>query len=604
MVDSVLNRSMFIDRNQNRENIDDETYNKMVGAYYGVPGFEDDLGTTGSSGAPQDTGYVSKQVEPKASAVEADAGVISYPQSRITGPLGGDDTGIMEALALTRDQVDPKAYQAAMAELVPTRSTADIAAEYDALYADEPAEAPNYGFEKNLALARAGLALMQPTPGGTIAPSIARAGDAFVQDLAAIKGRERKDQATFLAEQKAADAARRKYILDTKQASANASKALQGEIIMEAFGFNFKEAQKNKAYMRDLSKMYYNYQYDTDTEAMKRHYDLLKEQYKKDGKVLFDQATGKFAMGYIQNDANGIPIPFFPVNDGGTFKYVARPDAIVTNFTLNNKGDFDPGAKPIMDLAGKINNSKQNLKFIREVQQSIMLDPGIIGIPGLFTKFTQSVGSTAFDIMDALKAKNVIDQKSYDRQVQKIENGVISHLKENYVKYSKDKNAENFTTDAGEGTDEYEIYRAFFNPEIPKNEVKLNSIYYALARSRKDSGRLNKDDIDNAKAALNLYNLSGSDAIRASLQVVYEEIEGKLKSDLLAFKKLGDGYDGLISDIPYNSFIGQTAGQDIVISSSAIQSEFVPTDSSVGLGGADDGSSGAPTFNENLGGSN
>ena len=68
MVDSVLNRSMFIDRNQNRENIDDETYNKMVGAYYGVPGFEDDLGTTGSSGAPQDTGYVSKQVEPKASA--------------------------------------------------------------------------------------------------------------------------------------------------------------------------------------------------------------------------------------------------------------------------------------------------------------------------------------------------------------------------------------------------------------------------------------------------------------------------------------------------------------------------------------------------------
>ena len=85
---------------------------------------------------------------------------------------------------------------------------------------------------------------------------------------------------------------------------------------------------------------------------------------------------------------------------------------------------------------------------------------------------------------------------------------------------------------------------------------------------------------------------------------MYEEIEGKLKSDLLAFKKLGDGYDGLISDIPYNSFIGQTAGQDIVISSTALQNEFVPTDSSVGLGGADDGSSGAPTFNENLGGSN
>jgi len=550
---------------------------------------------------PEDSGA---RLEPKPAAVESDAGVISYPQSRITGPLGGDDTGIMEALALTADQVDPRAYQAAMAELVPTRTTADIAAEYDTLYADEPAEAPNYGFEKNLALARAGLALMQPTPGGTIAPSIARAGDTFIQDVAAIRGKERKDKADFRAEQKAADAARRKYILDTKQASENAAKALQGEIIMKAFGFNFDEAQRNKTYMRDLSKMYYNYQYDTDQEAMKRHYELLKDQYQKDGKVLFDQSTGKFAMGYLQDDANGIPIPYFPVNDGGTFKYVPRPEAIVTNFTLNNKGDLDPNAKQLMDIASRINNSKQNLKFIREVQQSIMLDPGIIGLPGIFTKFTQSVGSTAFDIMDALKAKGAIDQKAYDKQVQKIENSVISHLKEEYVKYNKDgdKNGENFMQ--AEGDEAYEIYRAFFNPDIPKNEVKLNSIYYALARSRKDSGRLNKDDIDNAKASLDIYNLSGSDAIRASLQVVYEEIEAKLNSDLLQFNEFGEGYDSLISNIPYNSFVGQTAGQDIVISSTALQNEFVPTDSSVGLGGEDDGTGGAPTFNENLGTSN
>ena len=550
---------------------------------------------------PEDDG---NRLEPKPSSIEADAGVISYPQSRITAPLGGDNAGIMEALALTANQVDPAVYQEAMRELVPTKTTADIAAEYDRLYADEPAEAPNYGFEKNLALARAGLALMQPTAGGALSPSIARAGDSFIQDIAAIKGRERKDQATFRAEEKAADVARRKYILDTKQASENASKALQGEIIMKAFGFNFDEAQKNKAYMRDLSKMYYNYQYDTDQEAMKRHYDLLKDQYNKDGEVLFDQATGKFAMGYLQKDKNGIPIPYFPVNDGGTFKYVPRPEAIVTNFTLNNKGDLDPNAKQLMDLSSRINNSKQNLKFIREVQQSIMLDPSIIGLPGLFQRFTQSAGSTAFDIMDALKEKGAIDQKAYDKQVKKIENGVLSHLKEEYVRYNKDgdKNGENFMT--AEGDEAYEIYRSFFNPSIPQNEVKLNSIYYALARSRKDSGRLNKDDIDNAKDSLNIYNLRGSDAIRASLQVVYEEIEAKLKSDMLNFDRFGEGYGSLISDIPYNSFVGQTAGQDIVISSSAIQDEFVPTDSTAGLGGTDDGTGGAPAFNDSLGISN
>ena len=547
---------------------------------------------------PEDTG---ERVQPKPSIVEATEGVISYPQSRITAPLGGDGTGIMEALALTTQQVDPRAYKEAAASIFPTRSTEEIASEYDELYPDSAVEQPNYGFEKNLALARLGLGLMQPTVGGTIAPSIAKSGDAFVQDLAAIRGRERKDKADARKEEQAEELARRKYILETRNAEENAAKAYQGQLVMKAFEFNFDEDQRGRDYMRDLSKMYYNYQYDTDTEAMKRHYDLLKERYEKDGKVLFDQATGKFAMGYLQDDANGIPVPYFPVNDGGTFKYVPRPDAIVTNFTLNNKGDFDPGAKPIMDLASRINNSKQNLKFIREVQTSIMLDPGIIGIPGIFQKFTQSVGSTAFDIIDAMKAKGAIDEKAYNKQVNRIENSVLSHLKENYVKHTGDLNAENFSTSEGAGSDEYEIYRAFFNPEIPKNEVKLNSIYYALARSRKDSGRLNKDDIDNAKASLDIYNLSGSDAIRASLQVVYEEIEAKLNSDLLAFKKLGDGYDGLISNIPYNSFIGQTAGQDIFISSTELQTGFTATDSTAGLDTDDGTGSGAPKFNEGLG---
>lgn len=63
---------------------------------------------------PEDTG---ERVQPKPSIVEATEGVISYPQSRITAPLGGDGTGIMEALALTTQQVDPRAYKEAAASI-------------------------------------------------------------------------------------------------------------------------------------------------------------------------------------------------------------------------------------------------------------------------------------------------------------------------------------------------------------------------------------------------------------------------------------------------------------------------------------------------------
>ena len=110
----------------------------------------------------------------------------------------------------------------------------------------------------------------------------------------------------------------------------------------------------------------------------------------------------------------------------------------------------------IKKIIGESNSAKQSLKFIRDVQQSIIENPGIVGLPGFFQQFTQSVGSTAFDIMDALKAKGALDSKSYDKNVNRIQNSVISHLKENYVKYNQtgDKNANNFSTDRANGTDE------------------------------------------------------------------------------------------------------------------------------------------------------
>ena len=199
--------------------------------------------------------------------------------------------------------------------------------------------------------------------------------------MAAISQAQRKEKARLGQIESDEERARRNYILQTATASENATRALESQLIMKAFEFNLNEDQRSTDYMRELQKMFYNYQYSTDETAMKKHFELLKDRYKKTPEVLFDQETGNFAMGYIQEDANGVPIPYFPVNEGGVFKYVARPEAIITNFQLNNKGDFDPSAKNIMDVASRINNAKQALKFIRETQQTIIANPGIIGLP-------------------------------------------------------------------------------------------------------------------------------------------------------------------------------------------------------------------------------
>ena len=525
---------------------------------------------------------------------------ISYPAASFGAPLGGG--GISEVLALTTQGVDPALYAAAAEKLLPSKSMQEFAAEYDELYAPEPVEAPNYKFDKYLALARLGVNLMQPTPGGAIAPALANAGDAFIKDLASISERQRQEKARLGQIEDAQERERRNYILESAQRSDNAVKALQAQLITSAFQFNQQADTRTNDYVRDLNKMFYQYQYNNDTNALKKHMEILKDQHNKDPKVLYDQETGTFRSGYIQQNEAGIPVPYFPVLKDGQFVFVPKVDAIVTNFTLNDKDDFDPGAKQVMELASKINSAKQSLKFIRDVQQSIIENPGIVGLPGFFTQFTQSVGSTAFDIIDALKAKGAIDSKAYDKNVNRIQSQVIGHLKENYVRYNDtgDKNANNFSTDRALGTDEYEIYREFFNPEIAKNQVRLNSIYYALARARKSTGRLNVDDIRNAKESIDLYSLGGSDNIKASLNIIYEQIEGQLKSDLL---QLDPQYENLIQNIPYTDFVGQTAGQDTFISSSEVQDEFVPSKGNTTVGiEQNENTDGAPVFDDKLGG--
>ena len=47
-----------------------------------------------------------------------------------------------------------------------------------------------------------------------------------------------------------------------------------------------------------------------------------------------------------------------------------------------------------------------------------------------------------------------------------------------------------------------------FQKDLPLNEAASTAIIYALARARKASGRLNKDDIERAAATLNLYGES------------------------------------------------------------------------------------------------
>jgi len=75
-----------------------------------------------------------------------------------------------------------------------------------------------------------------------------------------------------------------------------------------------------------------------------------------------------------------------------------------------------------------------------------------------------------------------------------------------------------------------------YDPDLPRNEVRIQSLIYALARARKASGRLNKDDIERASLTLNLYGKSDL-GIDASLREVQREFQTYLRDQVSGFKQ-------------------------------------------------------------------
>lgn len=87
----------------------------------------------------------------------------------------------------------------------------------------------------------------------------------------------------------------------------------------------------------------------------------------------------------------------------------------------------------------------------------------------------------------------------------------------------------------------------FFDASIPENDVFENSLAYALARARKGSGRLNRDDLINARRDTRITGLTSSDAVLSRLKAIEEElaaaeadfesrIEGETNTDDVIFE--------------------------------------------------------------------
>ena len=455
--------------------------------------------------------------------------------------------------SLMQTYAQPEATRQAYEEFAGSpKSAEEFANEYDNLYPGTETAEENYSFESNLALARLGLGLMQPTPGGAIAPAIAKAGENFLADLANVNERKRQAKAANLEQEREDERSKREYVLNALKEQRDMRDSNEFDLFMKVLQFNMDSDEGNVGFRRELAKQNFAYKYDVDIMAMENNAKLLAEQFEKTPKVFAIKPEGldqtvKYVTGYLGIDPkDGIEKPFIPKQVGDQIIYEPAPlDAVMANFSLNDDNSLKQDVKAQIAQAEKINTGNQALSFIGDIKTSIAQNRGSVGAPGAIKKTLQNVKGTILDIADTFVEAGVIDQESYEAAKNKIESSVFNDLAGSYQGAYPGRNATDFYSDLE--SDENKIYQEFFvkprenyDPALAANEIKLNAIYYAVARARKPTGRLNVDDVNNAKASLSLYNLdTSSDTVITSLGAIEAELQGFVNAQKQIYKKAG-----------------------------------------------------------------
>jgi len=426
----------------------------------------------------------------------------------------------------------------------------------------------SYKSDKYLALAKAGLALMQPTIGGRIAPAIANAGTGLLNDVAAISAKERAAKAKARAGR---ISYKQQEAANFLQAKAQAFGINQGLITKELVTNYEQRAKVNASQWETYTKM--------ANTNMKAALDFGMKKFESKPVKIRGMFNGvqKDMAGFMVNDQYYVPTTKKDAVTGDyIYEIVQDPTNIeIISSTTQAVDDVTKNMTQYNEIFSDYNNIAKNIYSLRQIMRSV--DPGQGGDPtrvavtGYIRRQVQKYGQIASDFTKDFFGEEYIDPVTGDKKGGKGKTVWLTDLSD-IVVMSDDASVnaaqkENFKminnlfssleadgmalidrarsedldlhfegdTQAERQANKTKIFsRLQFDTKIPENEARAQAIIYALARARKSSGRLNLDDIERAAETLNIYNDS-SQAILTKLKVVEEELIAahQVQADLL-----------------------------------------------------------------------
>ena len=100
-------------------------------------------------------------------------------------------------------------------------------------------------------------------------------------------------------------------------------------------------------------------------------------------------------------------------------------------------------------------------------------------------------------------------------------------------------------------SDNKDVFGNNFDPAFAQNKVLINAIAYAVARARKTSGRLNLDDVRNARETLQITGFTNADQVTAGLTEIRDELLTYRNNLNIQFELVGGSFPS--SYVPYNA---------------------------------------------------
>ena len=428
----------------------------------------------------------------------------------------------------------------------------------------------DYSKDKRLALAQFGFGLMAPTRGGKIGPSLSMAGQQYAQNLSKVNQLQRADakesrQGTLMAKLKrdAQNVLDKKGVYDQNRSllTTIATKEYDKEVAADAALTKLYQDQMKAAQSRMLD-------YEVDKWKPKT---VSVRQKLDDGTYTepFDAFTvnGQYYKPTNEIGADGLPV----------LRLIENPEGIqeLKMTMAGTPGEFKEGsgAATFEDILSSIQVKDRAILTLDELTRSYAKNPNRAGfIAGIkkrvqtyaqifndafkysFNDFFQE-GNDRLDVKPGQKLQllsSTIHMYLQDPNRQEdIASGRIdeSQLKDLELmdrvfeqlsvigKAELDSGAmkDNKGRDLWESEEQRDLIfnkLRWYDTDLPANEVRANSIIYAIARARKSSGRLNLDDIERAAKDLNIYG-DDSVAVLEKIKILRGQLLASRADDLV-----------------------------------------------------------------------